>query len=287
MFLLASSIIFTDNSSLIAISGLGGHAFGSFKEKDGSYMWLRDSLPQDLKRTRILLYGYDSTLANSASVQTIADLANDLQKAIGFIRNYDEADPERPLVLLGHSLGGIIAKQALITMKDGFKSDQANLKATHAILFFGVPNHGMEIASLIAMVGDGPNRYLLETLSRTSETLRKQEKDFPEVFYFKDSIIFSYYETKESPIVELINGKWKRSDTKRALLVDRNSATQARPWESKERYIQPIARDHSEMVKFPPNDDDYKKVLRHLKEITKNASAVIQDRFESSSTGMF
>ncbi|KAM3548868.1 hypothetical protein MY1884_008993 [Beauveria asiatica] len=33
---------------IIALSGLGGHAFGSFKERGGSHMWLRDSLPYDI-----------------------------------------------------------------------------------------------------------------------------------------------------------------------------------------------------------------------------------------------
>ncbi|KAM3509182.1 hypothetical protein MY11210_006437 [Beauveria gryllotalpidicola] len=33
---------------IIAVSGLGGHAFGSFKERGGSNMWLRDSLPYEI-----------------------------------------------------------------------------------------------------------------------------------------------------------------------------------------------------------------------------------------------
>ncbi len=37
-----------DSFSIIAISGLGGHAFGSFKERGGEYMWLQDCLPYDL-----------------------------------------------------------------------------------------------------------------------------------------------------------------------------------------------------------------------------------------------
>lgn len=75
--------------SCIAISGLGGHAFGSFKERGGSYMWLRDSLPQDLPHTRILLYGYDSEMIQSQAVQTIRDLANTFRSAIKSIRSYD------------------------------------------------------------------------------------------------------------------------------------------------------------------------------------------------------
>lgn len=47
---------------LVAISGLGGHAFGSFKERDGSHMWLADALPKHLPGVRILIYGYDTKL---------------------------------------------------------------------------------------------------------------------------------------------------------------------------------------------------------------------------------
>jgi hypothetical protein len=49
---------------VVAISGLGGHAFGCFKERDENYMWLRDALPFDLTRedtyrpmARVMIYG--------------------------------------------------------------------------------------------------------------------------------------------------------------------------------------------------------------------------------------
>ena len=59
----------------VVVCGLGGHAFGSFKEKGTSYMWLRDSLPKDLPDLRILLYGYDSALCGSESTQNISGIA--------------------------------------------------------------------------------------------------------------------------------------------------------------------------------------------------------------------
>jgi hypothetical protein len=88
MLPLSARRTFTNISSLIAISGLGGHAFGSFKEKGGSYMWLRDSLPNDLPRTRILVFGYDTPLKNSTSFQSIDDLGIHLRSSISNIRNY-------------------------------------------------------------------------------------------------------------------------------------------------------------------------------------------------------
>jgi hypothetical protein len=51
-------------------------------------MWLRDSLPNDLPKTRILVYGYDTRLENSASFQSIDDLGIHLRSSINNIRNY-------------------------------------------------------------------------------------------------------------------------------------------------------------------------------------------------------
>lgn len=60
----------------VAVCGLGGHAFGSFKEKGTSYMWLRDSLPKDLPNMRVLLYGYESGLDGSDSNQNVSVIAD-------------------------------------------------------------------------------------------------------------------------------------------------------------------------------------------------------------------
>ena len=60
----------------VAVCGLGGHAFGSFKEKGTPYMWLRDSLPKDLPNLRVLLYGYESGLEGSDSNQNVSVIAD-------------------------------------------------------------------------------------------------------------------------------------------------------------------------------------------------------------------
>ena len=67
----------------VAVCGLGGHAFGSFKEKGTSYMWLRDSLPKDLPNLRVLLYGYESGLDGSDSNQNVSVIAGSF---IGHLR---------------------------------------------------------------------------------------------------------------------------------------------------------------------------------------------------------
>lgn len=61
--------------SIIAVAGLGTHAFGTFRAPEGTQMWLRDFLKRDIPNIRVLLYGYESSVDNSDSVQTIKDLA--------------------------------------------------------------------------------------------------------------------------------------------------------------------------------------------------------------------
>ena len=57
--------------SVIAITGLGGHAFGSWRSRFSTEcpfdrpMWLRDFLPQRFPNARIMTYGYDSSLRGS------------------------------------------------------------------------------------------------------------------------------------------------------------------------------------------------------------------------------
>ena len=57
----------------------------------------------------------------------------------------------------------------------------------------------MDIQSLQTIVGDSPNRYLLESVGRSSDFLLEQSVTFPLAFPFKDSPIFSFFETQTSP----------------------------------------------------------------------------------------
>ncbi|KAF1953686.1 hypothetical protein CC80DRAFT_537276 [Byssothecium circinans] len=265
---------------IIAVSGFGGHAFGSFKQKGGQYMWLRDSLPGDLKGARIIVYGHDSRLLDSASFQNISAIAGQLCSGLRSIRSFESGtSPQIPLVFIGHSLGGLLIKQALVGMAKGDESDRANLTSTYGALFFGTPNQGMNIDSLIAMVGDQPNRYFLETLGNGSEVLQNLVNNFNEVFTFRDSEVISFYETEKSKGALKVGGRW-RMDGPLAVLVDVNSATQGRSWENTVRFIEAINRDHSNLVKFHRNDEDYERVLGHLRRFAQQATVVIPKRFE-------
>jgi protein SERAC1 len=79
-------------------------------------------------------------------------------------------------------------------------------------------------------------------------------------------------------ILQRIKGGWEMNGPP-AVLVDRHSATHGREWESDGQFIQPVNRNHSELVKFSNRDDEYQTVLRYLSTFRKNACSVIRDRF--------
>jgi hypothetical protein len=51
-------------------------------------MWLRDSLPHDLKGARGLLYGYNTDLLQSQSFQNIDDIAVAFSRCIRSVRGH-------------------------------------------------------------------------------------------------------------------------------------------------------------------------------------------------------
>lgn len=74
-------------------------------------MWLRDFIPTDLPHARILTYGYDTTLAGSKSNARISDYAKEFLATVIDARR---GDPNRPIIFIGHSLGGLLIKEVRI-----------------------------------------------------------------------------------------------------------------------------------------------------------------------------
>lgn len=98
--------------------------------------------------------------------------------------------------------------QALIELfREHNPSHSSNINSICGIVFFGVPSQGMNIESLIPMVGDEqPNRFLLESLGRTSAVLVDQGREFRDTSNHENFKIVSFYETKMSPTAREVVG---------------------------------------------------------------------------------
>jgi hypothetical protein len=61
---------------VVAVTGLAGHAFGSWRSRITRRMWLKDFLPNDIKNIRIMTYGYDSRIIKCSGSNPSSSLSD-------------------------------------------------------------------------------------------------------------------------------------------------------------------------------------------------------------------
>ncbi|KAK8226888.1 hypothetical protein HDK77DRAFT_457329 [Phyllosticta capitalensis] len=193
---------------VIALPGLGGHAFGSFKARKDDCMWLRDGLCESFPSARVLIYGYDTRLQNSSAFQSLQDLGLDFShKLVAQIKSSIRTSRGmRPIVLVGQSLGGLVIKEALCQLAYSRQEEANILKSVEAVFFFGTPNSGMDISSLMPMVRGQANEQFLWSLGKESADLRRLGEKWSRITDVRMGEhtsptlrIYSFYETLESP----------------------------------------------------------------------------------------
>ncbi|KAI5816139.1 hypothetical protein BZA77DRAFT_64442, partial [Pyronema omphalodes] len=258
----------TARYDIIAVTGLSAHAYGSWKSPhQADMMWLRDFLPLDLPDIRVLTWGYHSSIQSEISTTSITAISRNFLEDIKQVRDKETA--HRPLILIGHSLGGLVLQNALV---DASKSNSVEEKAFHqsciGTLFFGVPHQGLDPRSIGALVQGKGNEHFLRDLMSGSDYLFELRKNF-EICYqsMKSSMIVSFYESEDTRSVQKTINQWERCGTL-IRMVPRESAICHM---AKHDDVFEIRADHSRMVKFRSRSDEhYKRVIAKIKEITES-----------------
>lgn len=115
-------------SSICAVAGLGGHAWGSFKHKGTteSFMWVLDALSKHLPYARIMTYGSKTKLDGNESTQSLEELGVLLRSEMRNVTRrrspstLNSASPRLgasfavPSFFIAHSLGGLTVKEVCI-----------------------------------------------------------------------------------------------------------------------------------------------------------------------------
>jgi len=161
----------------------------------GSVCWPRDLLKVDAPGCRIFTWGYDSSVANvtqAASQATIFGHSESLLQDICMSRT-DQDEVERPLVFVGHSLGGLVIKEALIRSSEyHFNEQDEDLGSVYActkgVVFLGTPHRGSEltpyghiVAKVAKLLLRQPNERLISLLENESPILERQRRSFASI----------------------------------------------------------------------------------------------------------
>lgn len=224
-------------------------------------MWLRDYLPKDLQnRARILIYGYPSTLRGSHSRSSLGDYSACFMQDLMGIRS-QHGIQDRPIIFIGHSLGGLIVKKALTDLR----ADVLSRLPVRSILFFGTPHEGLNISALQTMVAGQPNENLVRDLGENSSALDNLSDGFERI---ANSIkIYSFVETHETPVFVEVDGVWQRG-TKREMMVSKRSARLRYETET----VRMVNADHLQMIKLRKGQgSDYPYIVSIIKEALQSA----------------
>lgn len=151
------------------------HAWDTWRAPEGpeGRLWLKEDLPRVVPDARIFLYEYDSKAVFGKDRSTFVDKATELLETVRCER--DKADT-RPILFIGHSLGGLLIKQALINAHNNPKFTEIK-DVTTGLAFFATPHNGgdwklVSLGSLVARVatatGFQPGDDVMEVLREGS-----------------------------------------------------------------------------------------------------------------------
>lgn len=230
-------------------------------------MWLRDFLPGLIPTARIATYSYESDWLKG-NVKTNLRQCGDQLLNVLLQNRSTEKEGRRPLVFIGHSLGGLIIKQALVLADHGDTYRDIRL-STAGIIFLGTPHEGSDAAIYGVRLAQavGHDTALLESLTKNSTALYGIARDF-EASY-SDTDIVCFYETKDKAYGPL---KTQFVDHKSASLLGK-----------REIYL---STDHSGLSKFYSSEDENFLLVRpEIQRMVQKAPQRSEERYRSHTVG--
>ncbi|KAF7550345.1 hypothetical protein G7Z17_g5773 [Cylindrodendrum hubeiense] len=105
--------------------------------------WVRQGIRREANRARILLYEHP---AAAEGVMTLSALADALLEELEALRMRENA-AGRPVVFVGHSVGGIVVKMMLVKASRNPRFEDI-LRQCYGVAFFGTPHQGSSYFSM-------------------------------------------------------------------------------------------------------------------------------------------
>ncbi|GJD05085.1 pfs domain-containing protein [Colletotrichum higginsianum] len=263
-------------SSIIAVHGLGSNVDWSWTWKDGSKRvnWLRDPdmLPARVPKSRIMVYNYESRWHADAPKTRLQLCGEEL---VQNVHSFRRGTPTRPIVFVGHSLGGNVIVQALLHASDEDKY-KGFLEATAGVVFLGTPLRGTKwqpfldsLAQLMAPAGS--HRGVTKELGFDGPELRDRLHRFCRLRNRLSMPVSCFFELFETDYGQRFGIRRVVKGT----IVDEASA--CIPGLDRRG----LEADHLKINKYRgPDDRGYQKVSDVIHEMCGNANNVIRRRHD-------
>lgn len=229
----------------IFVHGLRGGSRKTWSKTESiAHYWPQEWLPSEpeFKNTRIHSFGYNSDWGErKGSALTIHDFG---QALIGDIYTSPHLNRQQtPLVLVGHSMGGIVIKKALLLAKRD--PNLHGLAARfHSIFFLATPHRGADSAQLLENMmrisGTLNAKAYVGDIKPNSGAIQSINDEFRHVY--QGTQLWSFFETISTSL---------------GLIVEKDSAVLGLPNEN----VHLLNADHRNVCKFEdPSDNNYRTI---------------------------
>jgi pimeloyl-ACP methyl ester carboxylesterase len=244
----------TPNSAIadiIFIHGLGGNSRKTWSNSSNPRsFWPQDWLPTEpgFENVRIHSFGYRADWGKKWQQQSILNIHDFAESLIGGLRNHPSIrrDDTR-IILVGHSMGGCVAKEAYIVARQ-HPSYKDLAERIYGIFFLGTPHHGSDLAGILEnmLIAAWGKKPFVTDLKSGSSALALIRDRFRHVA--TDLALWTFYETLPTSL-----GPINR------IVVEKDSAILGL---DKER-IEAMNADHRHVCKFISREDSNYKMLRN------------------------
>ncbi|KAH7138655.1 ankyrin repeat-containing domain protein [Dendryphion nanum] len=293
----------TNPIDVVFVPGLGANPEESWLK--GKFNWASDKngLVKEYPNARVLLYQCESAFHGSLKVEQFLD-----NLALGLVdglQSYRGDQIQRPLVFIGHSMGGLVIAKA-VTIMDARRDIYPKMfEATAGCIFFGSPFLGAEAASVAAMFANVAEKFgvattskLLDMMKPGDEALRELRGEFLRLANKLNPKIeiHCFWEEQTTDVAEMAAEFIKKRDTPNLAgrvsgalfdlfkaatepfkIVNRESATFENAVSNSG-----LAANHRNLVKFEdPKESRYQLMRAPLKRIVHGALLIAKNRVNS------
>ncbi|KAK7955272.1 hypothetical protein PG988_015966 [Apiospora saccharicola] len=289
---------FVPEIDIVFVPGLGAHPEECWETKD--FKWPTDSLAKDFPKSRILLYMYESVWQGALQVEQFMDnIAMGLLVGVAASReklgqgltiyHANQKHARRPIVFIGHSMGGLVIAKA-VTIADSYrKKFPIMFEAIAATIFFGTPFKGAAAAEAASMFASAAEKLSQATSSELLEFMKPgnpQLRDLVDEFtHLVGNIspgiaVTCFYEERNTDLTSLakLPGVFGSIPlpAKFAKFVTRESAC------LEVAFKIGLAANHRDLVKFASAQESHFLLVRHeIKDRINAAPPTVKNRMNA------